>query len=175
MRDYQESVTTGQTHGWTDAGQSDPYVPLFFAGDTKNGSYRYARIQYVILQWLWCNMCFRYVLDVLLFLFPIYTCKKFKEIFLSWIEIHNVCIFRDIAITKDLPACHPDYTDEWRGESQWPNMSDWHSQAGRVMLQTDLPPGGQQGHLRPHTPIPQDLPRLSVQTAASFAFQEAAV
>ena len=31
MRDYQESVTTGQT----DAGQSDPYVPLCFAGDTK--------------------------------------------------------------------------------------------------------------------------------------------
>ena len=39
MRDYQESVTTGQTHtrtdGWTD-GQSDSYVPLCFAGDTKN-------------------------------------------------------------------------------------------------------------------------------------------
>ena len=31
MRDYQESVTTGQT----DTGQSDPYVPLSFAGDTK--------------------------------------------------------------------------------------------------------------------------------------------
>ena len=30
MRDYQESVTTGQT----DAGQSDPYVLLCFAGDT---------------------------------------------------------------------------------------------------------------------------------------------
>ena len=35
MRDYQESVTTGQTHGQTDAGQSDPYVLLCFAGDTK--------------------------------------------------------------------------------------------------------------------------------------------
>ena len=35
MRDYQESVTTGQTDGQTDAGQSDPYVPLCFAGDTK--------------------------------------------------------------------------------------------------------------------------------------------
>ena len=43
MRDYQESVTTGQTlvwdrqtHGQTDAGQSgDPFVPLCFAGDTK--------------------------------------------------------------------------------------------------------------------------------------------
>ena len=35
MRDFQESVTTGQTHGRTDAGQSDPYVPLCFAGDTK--------------------------------------------------------------------------------------------------------------------------------------------
>ena len=38
MRDYQESVTTGQTDGQTDgqtgAGQSDPYVPLRFAGDT---------------------------------------------------------------------------------------------------------------------------------------------
>ena len=35
MYDYQESVTTGQTHGQTDAGQSGPYVPLCFAGDTK--------------------------------------------------------------------------------------------------------------------------------------------
>ena len=37
MRDYQESVTTRQTHRrtdrHTDAGQSDPYVPLCFAGD----------------------------------------------------------------------------------------------------------------------------------------------
>ena len=38
-RDYQESVTIGQTdarthaHTQTDAGQSDPYVPLCFAGD----------------------------------------------------------------------------------------------------------------------------------------------
>ena len=31
MRDYQESVTTGQTDGQTIAGQSDPYVPLCFA------------------------------------------------------------------------------------------------------------------------------------------------
>ena len=42
MRDYQESVTTGQTDGrtdgQTDAGQNDPYVPLCFAGDTKSGS-----------------------------------------------------------------------------------------------------------------------------------------
>ena len=39
MHDYQESVTTGQTDGrtdrQTDAGQSDPYVLLCFAGDTK--------------------------------------------------------------------------------------------------------------------------------------------
>ena len=41
MRDYQESVTTGQTDTHkhtdrqTDTGQSDPYVPLCFAGDTK--------------------------------------------------------------------------------------------------------------------------------------------
>ena len=39
-RDYQESVTIGQTdartHTKTDAGQSDPYVPLCFAGDTKS-------------------------------------------------------------------------------------------------------------------------------------------
>ena len=38
-RDYQESVTIGQTdartHTQTDAGQSDPYVPLCFAGDTS--------------------------------------------------------------------------------------------------------------------------------------------
>ena len=38
MRDYQESVTIWtdrRTHTQTDAGQSDPYVPLCFAGDTK--------------------------------------------------------------------------------------------------------------------------------------------
>ena len=39
MCDYQESVTTGETHRrtdrQTDAGQSDPYVPLCLAGDTK--------------------------------------------------------------------------------------------------------------------------------------------
>ena len=35
MRDYQGSVTTGQTDGQTDAGQSDPYVPICFAGNTK--------------------------------------------------------------------------------------------------------------------------------------------
>ena len=43
MRDYQDSVTTGHTHTRTDgrtdeqadAGQSDPYVPLCLAGDTK--------------------------------------------------------------------------------------------------------------------------------------------
>ena len=38
MSDNQESVTTGQTDGQTDTGQSDPYVPLCFAGDTKTGS-----------------------------------------------------------------------------------------------------------------------------------------
>ena len=37
MCDYQESVTTGQTDGQTDAGQSDPYASLCFAGDTKIG------------------------------------------------------------------------------------------------------------------------------------------
>ena len=43
MRDYQESVTTRQTHtqkngrtdGQTDARHSDPHVPLCFAGNTK--------------------------------------------------------------------------------------------------------------------------------------------
>ena len=35
MRDYPESVTTGQTDGQTDDGQSDPYVLLCFAGNTK--------------------------------------------------------------------------------------------------------------------------------------------
>ena len=34
MRDYQESVTTRQK----EARQSDPYVPLCFAGDTKSKS-----------------------------------------------------------------------------------------------------------------------------------------
>ena len=44
MRDYQESVLTGQTDrrtdGQTDAGLSDPCVPLCFAGDTKMKSRR---------------------------------------------------------------------------------------------------------------------------------------
>ena len=31
-----ESVTDGQTDGRTDNGQSDPYVSLCFAGDTKS-------------------------------------------------------------------------------------------------------------------------------------------
>ena len=39
MRDYKESVTTGQRDrhmdGQKNAGQSAPYVPLSFAGDTK--------------------------------------------------------------------------------------------------------------------------------------------
>ena len=35
MHYYQKSVTTGQIDGQTDTGQSDPYVPLCFAGDTK--------------------------------------------------------------------------------------------------------------------------------------------
>ena len=47
MRDYQESVTTGQTDGQTDrqtdAGQSDPYVPLCFAGDTKMKVIKYSQ------------------------------------------------------------------------------------------------------------------------------------
>ena len=37
MRDYQESVTTGQT----DAGQSDPDVPLCFAGHTETNLSEY--------------------------------------------------------------------------------------------------------------------------------------
>ena len=36
MCDCQESVTTEQTDGQTDAGQSDPNVQLCFAGDTKS-------------------------------------------------------------------------------------------------------------------------------------------
>ena len=35
IRDYQESVTSRQTDTRTDARQSDPYMPLCFAGDTK--------------------------------------------------------------------------------------------------------------------------------------------
>ena len=35
MHDYQEGVTTGQTDGQTDAGQSDSYVPLCFSCATK--------------------------------------------------------------------------------------------------------------------------------------------
>ena len=35
MRDYQESVTTGQTHRLMDRRRiNDPHVPLCFAGDT---------------------------------------------------------------------------------------------------------------------------------------------
>ena len=58
MRDYQESVTTGQTHSHrrTDARQSDPYVPLCFAGDTKS-MYMYAK-QEMLKRYL--NISFRY-------------------------------------------------------------------------------------------------------------------
>ena len=35
MRDYQESVTTGQTDRQTDVRKSYPYVPLCFTGDTE--------------------------------------------------------------------------------------------------------------------------------------------
>ena len=45
IRDYQESVTTGQMHGQTDARQSDPYVPLCFAGDTKMKIFAHSGIQ----------------------------------------------------------------------------------------------------------------------------------
>ena len=38
IHDYQESVTTGQSDRQTDAGQSEPYVPLCFAGDTQISS-----------------------------------------------------------------------------------------------------------------------------------------
>ena len=45
MLDYQESVTTGQT----DAGQSDLYVPLCFAGDTINTDFSLLSILSLIL------------------------------------------------------------------------------------------------------------------------------
>ena len=35
MRDYHESVTTGQTDTQTDAGQSNPYVPLYASQATQ--------------------------------------------------------------------------------------------------------------------------------------------
>ena len=47
MRDYQESVTTGQTHTQTDAEQSDPYVPLCLAGDTKTVTVKLPSIQII--------------------------------------------------------------------------------------------------------------------------------
>ena len=66
MRDYQESVTTGQTDrhtdrqtdrrtdGQTDAGQSYPYVPLCFAGDTKTDITKknsYSMTSYNVMIW----------------------------------------------------------------------------------------------------------------------------
>ena len=35
LRDYQENVSTGQTHGQTDARQSYPYVPLYASQATQ--------------------------------------------------------------------------------------------------------------------------------------------
>ena len=35
MPNYQENVTDRQMNRQTDGGQSDPYVPLCFTGDTK--------------------------------------------------------------------------------------------------------------------------------------------
>ena len=60
MCDYQESVTTGQTKGQTDAGQSDPYVPPCFAGNTKITSIARARLKGIIIQIQKCT--FRVVL-----------------------------------------------------------------------------------------------------------------
>ena len=63
-RDYQESVTIGQTdartHTQIDAGQSDPYVPLCFAdpyvplcfaGDTKTDTFLYLTF-FSLLKWI---------------------------------------------------------------------------------------------------------------------------
>ena len=41
MRDYQESVTTRHT----DARQIDPYVQLYFAGDTKRVSLLFKKLK----------------------------------------------------------------------------------------------------------------------------------
>ena len=52
-RDYQESVSIGQTeartHTQTDAGQSDSYVPLCFAGDTKTEDDVFERVDLISL------------------------------------------------------------------------------------------------------------------------------
>ena len=55
MRDYWKSMTTRQT----DAGQSDPYVPLWFTGDTKMTwrnmiCLERSRGQEIIIQVSWC-------------------------------------------------------------------------------------------------------------------------
>ena len=45
MRDYHEIVTIRQTDRQTDAGQSDPYLLLCFAGDTKTCNFAIQTIQ----------------------------------------------------------------------------------------------------------------------------------
>ena len=61
MRDYQESVTTGQTHRRmdertdreTNAVQSDPYVPICFTSDTKTFIFVTCCLRYyIIICWL---------------------------------------------------------------------------------------------------------------------------
>ena len=62
MLDYQERLTTGQTDrrtdGQTDAGQSDPYVPLCLAGDTKiTQQLTILHGWHFILYYLYCLSC----------------------------------------------------------------------------------------------------------------------
>ena len=64
-RDYQESVTIGQTdarththtHTQTDAGQSDPYVPLCFAGDTKSLIKKSTTVKSILCSQAYFNRC----------------------------------------------------------------------------------------------------------------------
>ena len=49
MRDYQESVTMGQTHRQTDAGQSDPYVPLLLHRQNKKAGDKNKQIRNAII------------------------------------------------------------------------------------------------------------------------------
>ena len=101
MRDYQESVTTGQTHtrthAQTDAGQSDPYVPLCFAGDTKTPNKLETQIKQNVDEhvgtgnvycYSTCNMCCQYLRvrvhhqHFVLFRFPIYM--AFFQLVVLW-------------------------------------------------------------------------------------------
>ena len=85
MRDYQESVITTKTHRQTDTGQSDPYVPLCFAGSTK--------IQYTNVYHIQCERIgvpFHKAMYTSTYISNLYKAQKLNII--HFIDEHVLCL-----------------------------------------------------------------------------------